>query len=68
LSIDEILGQLNPLVESTQLIRLDLSNDNNTAVFIVSPIDGSFLKEASEKIKALDNDSDISFFESKTNW
>jgi hypothetical protein len=68
LSIDEILGQLNPLVESTQLIRLDLSNDNNTAVFIVSPIDDSFLKEASEKIKALDNDSDISFFESKTNW
>ena len=68
LSIDEILEQLNPLVEGAQLIRLDLSNDNNTAVFIVSPIDGSFLKEASEKIKALDNDSDISFFESKTNW
>jgi hypothetical protein len=42
-------------------------NHIGSILTILSMIDGSFLKEASGKIKALDNDSDISFFESKTN-
>jgi len=67
-SVEYLLKEFEPLTASIKLIRLDSSGDKNTVSLMVEPSNNAFLQIVTDKLEALDVNSSISFFESKTNW
>ena len=67
-TFDDILKEINPLVESLKLSRLDKSSSGNTSVLIVTPKTDQPIEVLSSKIMDLDDSAKVTFFESKTNW
>jgi len=67
-TFDDILKEINPLVESLKLSRLDKSSSGNTSVLIVTPKTDQSIEVLSSKIMDLDDSAKVTFFESKTNW
>lgn len=68
LKFDDLMREFEPSVKTIKLIRLDSSSSNNTASLLVDPKDDTFIQVIEDKLRSLDQDISISFFESKTNW
>jgi hypothetical protein len=67
-TFDAILDQINPVVESLKLSRLDKGSSGNTAVILITPKLGESIEAISDRLSALDETAHVTFFESKTNW
>ena len=68
ISLENLLKEFEHLVGSIKLIRLDSSGSANTVSLMVEPKDQAFIQIITDKLEALDKNSSISFFESRTNW
>ena len=68
LEFEAIRNKILTLSDNAKLIRLDMSTNENTAVFMVSPNDGLFIDLITNELKKLDQGVHISFFEAKVNW
>ena len=53
---------------SLKLIRLNQGPINNTASFNLVPDNDFGIDQITKKMKSLDPEIEINFFESKTNW
>ena len=67
-SYQNILEEVMKISTSLKLIRLNKGPINNTVVLLIVPEDNSGIDNISNKLTAIDNSIDVSFFESKTNW
>ena len=67
-TFDAILDQINSVVESLKLSRLDKGSSGNTAVILITPKLGESIEAISDRLSALDETAHVTFFESKTNW
>ena len=67
-SYQMILEEVMKISTSLKLIRLNKGSINNSVVLLIVPEESSGIDDISNKLAAIDNSIDISFFESKTNW
>ena len=65
---EDILKEITPVVQNLKLVRLDKSPSSNTSVMLVVPDKEQHIETISNKLHALDNDMNVTFFEAKTNW
>ena len=68
LEFNDLLDQLKSCSKELKLVRLDKSPTEATAVMLVTPEGESFLELITKKLRSLDEDMVITFFEAKTNW
>ncbi len=68
LTFEKITDEIMSMSSSVKLIRLTRGPINKTASFLIVPEKDVNFDKLINKIKALDEKLDISFYESKTNW
>ena len=66
LSFDELIKSISDYCDSIKFIRLDSDNENHNIVLLVSIKQDSSVDDILKKIQ--NNDTNVSFFESNTNW
>ena len=67
-SFSKISDSLISVLQHMKLIRLDRGQHGSTAVLLVIPESNIEIDLLANKIRSLDPESDISFYEAKTNW
>jgi len=67
-SFAKISDSLITVLQHMKLIRLDRGQHGNTAVLLVIPESNVEIDLLVDKIRSLDPEADVSFFEAKTNW
>lgn len=67
LNYDQILNTIANNCETVKLIRIDSSNNKHTIVFSLSLKNKSNINLILDDLKSI-GESDVSFFESRTNW
>ena len=68
ISYESIVVILEKLASSIKLVRLENSKDSNTAVFLIELPEKESLDLMINQIKKMDEEIQITFFESKVNW
>ena len=59
---------MDDALQHLKLIRLDKSAIGNTAVLLAMPEEDQNIDSVVDKIRSLDSEAEISFYEAKTNW
>jgi len=67
-SFAKISDSLITVLKHMKLIRLDRGQHGNTAVLLVIPDSNVEIDLLVDKIRSLDPEADVSFYEAKTNW
>jgi len=68
ISFSQISDTLDDALQHLKLIRLDKSAIGNTAVLLAMPEEDQNIDSVVDKIRSLDSEAEISFYEAKTNW
>lgn len=68
LTFEKILNEAMDISSSIKLIRLNQGPMNNTASFQLVPDNNYGIDQITNKMKSLDREIEINFFEAKTNW
>ena len=68
ISFEKISNVLDTSLQHLKLIRLDRSPSSSTAVLLAIPETNVEIDLLVDKIRSLDAEADVSFYEAKTNW
>ena len=68
LTYEKIFQEISFFVNELKLVRIDTGSEESTAVMLISPKDQSFIDLATNKLKQLDSEINVTFYEAKTNW
>ena len=68
ISFEKISNALDTSLQHLKLVRLDRSPSGSTAVLLAIPETNVEIDSLVDKIRSLDAEADVSFYEAKTNW
>ena len=68
ISFEKISNALDTSLQHLKLVRLDRSPSGSTAVLLAIPETNVEIDLLVDKIRSLDAEADVSFYEAKTNW
>jgi len=68
ISFEKITSALDATLQHLKLIRLDRGPSGSTAVLLAIPETNVEIDSLVDKIRSLDAEADVSFYEAKTNW